>query len=123
MESPQQTLSTINMLISDAFSTSLSIIEEGITDARLKRHGGLMSMQIEVEGFSADLRINLNEALIEVSQDGKLIYSNRPFRVEDPASAKRVISLLTRELGSIYESGLMAHLPQSAARCEGSDLS
>ncbi len=112
MEIEGQAQCTINMLISEAFSTVLSIIEEGITDPRINRHGGLMSMRIVVEGFSADLRINLNEALIEVSQDGKLIYSNYPFRVEDPASAKRVISRLNNELGSIYESGLLAHLHQ-----------
>lgn len=121
MESTSQTLSTINMMISGAFSSALSIIEEGITDPRIKRHGGLMAMQIEVEGFSADLRINLNEALIEVSQDGKLLYSNRPFRVEDPAYAKQVISRLTSELGSIYEMGMLALLGKSAASCERSD--
>lgn len=121
MEDEKQVQNTINMLISEAFEVALSLIEEGIKDPRIQRQGGMLDMQIKIDGFAASLNIDLNEAKIEVSQDGNLLYCNRPFWVEDPATAKRVIALLTRELGSIYEMGMLALLGKSAASCERSD--
>lgn len=118
MEDEKQVHNTINMLISEAFEVALSLIEEGIKDPRIQRQGGMLDMQIKIDGFAASLNIDLNAAKIEVSQGGKLLYGNRPFWVEDPANAKRVIALLARELGSIYETAMIQRLKKSAASCK-----
>lgn len=118
MESEKQVQNTLNMLISEVFETALSLVEEGIEDPRIQRRDGQMNMRIKVEGFSAKLLIDLGEARIEVSQDGKLIYGNRPFWVVSPATAKRVITMLMRELSTIYETAMIQRLKQPAASCE-----